>query len=348
MSNLGRLWRKTNQTKNNLWDRGEIRSLFNFADTTYLVRVTRHVLETKNIAGNVGIYGHGSFGIYGTAEYGSVASGSFILGHVGAGILGTSKLGSQSSSWEIFASANLTQKLTNVGRTQVRDWLAGSGNNQPLFTAVGSGNTAFALTDTALESELTGERNSITTATGAKLNTFQTEWDSLEATGNTFREFGLFTATANGNMYSRTVFASGLSKTNLLEARYTQDWTYTNTKPMMDAGIQVIRDWAAGSTTESAPTHMAWGSGGTATDVTDTTMQAEQERNILTATGTSVTRRADFTGVLAASEATGVAITRTALFNANSNGAMTIHAENPSIAKTSRFDITTVHRITID
>jgi len=51
---------------------------------------------------------------------------------------------------------------------------------------------------------------------------------------------------------------------------------------------------------------------------------------------------------LAASEATGNSITRTALFNAAAGGAMITHAENPAIAKTSRFDIQTIHRITID
>jgi len=64
----------------------------------YLTERRYAKMDIKNIAGDVGIYGHGTFGKYGTAEYGAVTSGGFVLGHTTFGILGTSKIGSGATS----------------------------------------------------------------------------------------------------------------------------------------------------------------------------------------------------------------------------------------------------------
>lgn len=56
------------------------------------------IVYSKNIGGDIGIYGNAIFGIYGTSKYGSVANQSFVLGN---NILGTSTLGERSSDLEI-------------------------------------------------------------------------------------------------------------------------------------------------------------------------------------------------------------------------------------------------------
>jgi hypothetical protein len=61
------------------------------------------VIQTRNIGGDVGIYGNEAFGIYGTAKYGSTADQSFILGK---SILGLNKLGSQTSEFSIVRVVN--------------------------------------------------------------------------------------------------------------------------------------------------------------------------------------------------------------------------------------------------
>jgi len=295
---LGNIYRQNRQLTTNIHERGDVPTVFNFAETKYLVRVISAKLDRKNIAGTTAIYGHPLFGIYGTGSYasgggmvwGSTTQGvwgtnkwgntiiSFILGHAGAGVLGTATLGETVSDWVQFASQSLSQRIPNVGRTAFRDWLAGSGNTQPSWQAWGSGSTAFTLADTALESEeSSGNRLAPTTATGAKQITFTREWNALQASGNDMREFGLFDVTGGTEvLYSRVVFPTALDKSTSEEARYTEVWEFTNTKPMMDAGIQVIRDWAAGSTTETAPIQMAWGSGSVGTAVTDTAMQGRE------------------------------------------------------------------------
>jgi len=347
MPSLGSVFRNQNYTNENTFSRGDVGTLFNFAETTFSIRSIKRVLQQKNIAGDILIWNHPLFGQWGEEKWGVIASGSFILGHPGAGLLGTSRLGSQSSAWTQFASANVSQKLTNTGREAVRDWLAGSGNTSPCYTGIGTGTTAYAVTQTALISEVSGERNAITTATGSDYVEFTTDWNSIEATGNTYTEFGIFDATGNGNMFSRITFPTGLAKTNLIEMRFIERWEFTNAKPMMNRGVQVIRDWVAGAAA-TAPTHMAWGSGTTAVSESMLTMTNEEERNLFIATGTSVDYRVDFEGILAVNEANTKTIRRTAIFNAAAGGDMYTYAENPNIAKTARFDVHTIHKINVD
>jgi len=64
--------------------------------------------RTRNIAGDTMIYGNATFGIWGTAEWGSTPNTSFIFGNPGAAILGTSPLGDTSSEWVV-------QSVTNLG-----------------------------------------------------------------------------------------------------------------------------------------------------------------------------------------------------------------------------------------
>lgn len=55
-------------------------------------------LQKTNVAGESGIYGNNTYGIYGSSKYGNTTSASFILGSNQFGILGTSPLGDQTSS----------------------------------------------------------------------------------------------------------------------------------------------------------------------------------------------------------------------------------------------------------
>src|SRR3990167_10316611 len=57
------------------------------------------IVEIRSIAGNTMIWGHSTFGIWGSNNWGNTANTSFILGHSLSGVLGTAKLGSQSSDY---------------------------------------------------------------------------------------------------------------------------------------------------------------------------------------------------------------------------------------------------------
>jgi len=65
-------------------------------------------LESRNVVGDVGVYGHPLYGIYGTSLYGTDVDSSFILDSSKFGIMGTSVLGTSSGS--TFAIYKLVHK----------------------------------------------------------------------------------------------------------------------------------------------------------------------------------------------------------------------------------------------
>lgn len=54
-------------------------------------------LERKSVAGETGVYGNPTFGLYGNSKYGGSAETSFVLGNQSFGVLGTNTLGSNES-----------------------------------------------------------------------------------------------------------------------------------------------------------------------------------------------------------------------------------------------------------
>lgn len=145
-------------------------------------------------------------------------------------------------------------------------------------------------------------------------------------------------------LFSR-VPVSEYTLSKVKDLRITIDIEFENNVPMMNAGVNEIRDWlSSGSAT--IPTHIAWGEGTTAPAVTDTSMESEQQRN--TVSITSAEREARYLAILAADEANGKALTRAGLFNAGAGGTMFVHAPHATIAKTASFDIQTQISIFID
>ncbi len=72
--------------------------------------------------------------------------------------------------------------------------------------AVGTGITAAAATDTALEAEIARKAATYAHTAGTKVFTFETTFDPGEATG-AITEAGVFNAAAGGTMLDRVVFA---------------------------------------------------------------------------------------------------------------------------------------------
>jgi len=111
--------------------------------------------------------------------------------------------------------------FTKAGRNVVRDWLAGDSATAPNAIAVGTGSTAATNDDTALIAEVFKE-----TASASKspfLIQYEMIMDTLDATGNTLAEYGLFnnTATTTGTMFTRNTFAP-ISKTSSIEIQFEQ------------------------------------------------------------------------------------------------------------------------------
>lgn len=99
--------------------------------------------------------------------------------------------------------------VVNTGKYHIADQLSDQGEAAMSHMAVGTGTTAAAAGDTALETEL--DRNALDSTTqgaGADANkvTYVASWAAADATG-AITEAGIFNAGAAGIMLCRSVFA---------------------------------------------------------------------------------------------------------------------------------------------
>ena len=120
--------------------------------------------------------------------------------------------------------------LTNTGMA-VLSGLAGNVDSQTAFTylALGDGNTAFAASQAALISEITGNGLARASATVSRQTTTQTN-DTVRllkqwtASGSeTLKEIGIFNAASSGVMGFRKVLDTERAMTNGDEYTYTYD-----------------------------------------------------------------------------------------------------------------------------
>ena len=104
----------------------------------------------------------------------------------------------------------------------MRDWLVGDSAAYPVSMAVGTGSTSADASQTALVGEVF--RDSFdSTDKSDRLAKFELVLSTLEATGNTVAEIGMFnsaTGTA-GTMFTRNTFAP-VDKTNAIEIQFEQ------------------------------------------------------------------------------------------------------------------------------
>lgn len=161
-------------------------------------------------------------------------------------------------------------------------------------------------------------------------------WNTL--TSGTAKEVGTFSASTDGTMFCRRVI-SDYTKTTDKELRVKFKYKIINTKPMMNDGVQEIRNWFTGNSF-TMPTHIAWGNGTDTISVTNTTMENELERNAIVTTSKNE-YLVTFESVLAKTEpaAQPVSITRMGLFNNDSAGDMFSHDEYFSFTKTNRLEV---------
>jgi hypothetical protein len=99
--------------------------------------------------------------------------------------------------------------VVTAGRNHIADQMAEQDEAAMSHMAIGTGTTAAAAGDTALESEL--DRNalsSVTQGTGSDAHkvTYQGDWAAGDGTG-AITEAGIFNSASAGTMLCRTVFA---------------------------------------------------------------------------------------------------------------------------------------------
>lgn len=96
--------------------------------------------------------------------------------------------------------------IPTVGKEGIVDNLIAAPTlGKPTHMAIGSGGTAAAAGDTALQTEV--DRNALAEKTrSAKVVTMKAEWAAGDGTGE-LKEAGLFSASSSGTLFARAVFS---------------------------------------------------------------------------------------------------------------------------------------------
>jgi hypothetical protein len=123
------------------------------------------------------------------------------------------------------------------------------------FIAVGSGTSVAKITDSSLASENSrlgvdpGTPRVPGTNSDGKL-IWESTFGDAEIGNATLREFGLFNASSGGDLFSRYVHSSNLSKAQDEEVRIKFQLELSNSKQMTIDGLNLLRDILAGFSTD--------------------------------------------------------------------------------------------------
>jgi hypothetical protein len=269
----------TQQTQSITKDPGPTQ--FAFGNYDLNIVNTKILIEQQNV-GNAFILGSSTNGILGTSVLGAL---NMIWGNSGS-IWGTVSWGGTLAAYSTVYSSSVNQPLTNLSKTDINNWFIGNSITQPSYVAIGIGTTAYLPTQTTLVDEqyrTSFDTYDTTTDTilNAQLNLNSTQ-TSLQ--GIPFTEIGSFNDPTSGTMFSRYVFPE-ITFNNTSNYRFTIQTTILDNSPFggiaTTSGLNAMRDWL-GNETINPPNYIAWGNGTTTLVKTDTTLEGEFQRNIMT------------------------------------------------------------------
>ena len=110
----------------------------------------------------------------------------------------------------------------NAGLNVIRDWMVGDSATAPVSIAIGTGSTSADVSQTALVGEVFKDAFD-STSKSDRLAKFEMVLSTIEATGSTVREIGMFNSTTgtSGTMFTRNTFAA-VDKTSAIEIQFEQ------------------------------------------------------------------------------------------------------------------------------
>lgn len=114
--------------------------------------------------------------------------------------------------------------VTNNGRDRFAALLSQSSTTFPSHISIGTGTTAVAVTDTAMETEVIRNLLGSTTDSSGVLS-LQCFFSKSEANGSTISEVGLFDAAAAGTLICHAILGATVVKDNTISITVT--WTIT-------------------------------------------------------------------------------------------------------------------------
>ena len=117
------------------------------------------------------------------------------------------------ASGRVLSEQRQKNRVVDAGLNILRDSIRSGTSYNLGWCAFGSGTTAPAAGDTALQSEIAGLRFVVTAVESAsKRLVYSIYLSESEANGNTLAEIGLFTAASGGIMYCRALIDSPINK----------------------------------------------------------------------------------------------------------------------------------------
>jgi hypothetical protein len=114
--------------------------------------------------------------------------------------------------------------FTNAGLSGVQYAIGVLSDNRPQYIAIGSGSGTEAVTNNVLLGEYSRRQVSSTSTSTANEIAYTADWNSIEMSGLSFAEFGMFTQSGAyiGSLWSRNCFdALEFDGTNDLQIQLT-------------------------------------------------------------------------------------------------------------------------------
>lgn len=134
---------------------------------------------------------------------------------------------------------------------------------------------------------------------------------------------GLENTTSGGDLFAQRILSNGYTTSENYENRVTWTFNLTNSLPVVNSGVNVVRDWLAGSS-PSKFSHVGWGGGTQSLSITDSQLQSEFVRVTASTKQGSKPNIAEYNSNLTTGSGNYVSIQRIGLFNAD-NTASTIN-----------------------
>jgi hypothetical protein len=126
---------------------------------------------------------------------------------------------------KLVARRKVKNLVVTTGRGLTADVLLGVAN-RPSHLAVGSNNTAVALTDTTLVAE--AARIALTSGSrSSNVLTFYAYLPGSQGNGVDLKECGIFNSSSGGTLFARATFSS-ISKTSSIAVTFTWQFTITS------------------------------------------------------------------------------------------------------------------------
>lgn len=118
--------------------------------------------------------------------------------------------------------------IVNAGRNRIAALIAEVSSAFPSHMEIGTGTTAAAVGDTALETAVV--RNAIVSATESSgVATFKSFFSKSDANGSTISEVGMFDQSSGGTMFCRALLSTTVAKTSTISLSITWTWTFSGT-----------------------------------------------------------------------------------------------------------------------